>query len=201
MGVFYGDAFAAGIGYFCENKTKVMMRFTVFVLVISLWACNGQPAVKSVDEQSLKAEIEQITNELKQATTTPIDKKKGQKLVDKSVLFAESFPQHADTPAYLFQAGEVSRSIGAHETAVEIFKKVHMEYPRHKRAPAALFLQAFTFENDMKNIEKARKLYKDFLYKFSDDPLVEQVNQILSVIDKSPEEMVKEFRARAKKEE
>ncbi len=183
------------------------MRLILLCLISSsliFLSCGGksqtpsQVLTQKVDKEQLSKEIDAITNELKEASTAPIDVEKGQLLIDKTKIYVNTFPKEPVSANYLFLSGEVSRGIGKFDQAIEIFRKVHMNYPRSKRAPPALFLQAFTYENDLKDIKKAKKLYNDFLYKFAGDPLEEQIKQILTVIDKSPEELIKEFKAKQK---
>lgn len=173
------------------------------IIFLGLWSCGQSEkstekneTVVVSDPETLRTEINTITKELRNAKVGPVDKEKGQNLIDKTIQFSEAMPKDTSTANYLFLAGEVARGIGNYDQAIALFKKVHMEYPRSKRAPAAMFLQAFTFENDVKDITKAKKLYNDFLYKFRGHPLEEQIIEILKVIDKSPEDLIKEFKAK-----
>ena len=56
--------------------------------------------------------------------------------------------------------------------------------------------QAFTFENDLQDKDSAKKYYMDFLNRFPDHSFANDAKQLLSMIDKSPEELIKEFEAK-----
>ena len=147
----------------------------------------------STDRESLVEEIKQLEDTLSAGSEQKIDRKLAVELLGKSTLFAEKFPEDEQSPAYLFRAGNVAVGIGAFEDAVGYFQAVHKKYESFHRAPDALFLEGFTYENHLKNIEKAKVCYQDFLTRFPDDELAEQVKLVLENIDKTPEELVKGF--------
>ena len=158
---------------------------------------NSASAAK-VNKDALQADIESLKKFFATQTGKALDKKKGAEMVEKCQQYAEAFPEDAATPGYLFIGGEVARSIRRFEDAIQMFTKVESEYPNHERAATALFLKAFTYEDDLKNKDLAKKYYHSFLEKYPQDPLVEQVKQLLSVIDKSPEELIQEFEKQRK---
>ena len=56
-----------------------------------------------------------------------------------------------------------------------------------------MFLQGFTCDNQMRDVEGAKKYYNEFLLKYPDHEYVDQVKELLKNIDISPEELVKSF--------
>ncbi|MEM8909474.1 MAG: tetratricopeptide repeat protein, partial [Bacteroidota bacterium] len=145
------------------------------------------------DRAAILAKIQAIETEFKQTTKSTIDYDKAKVLIDETLRFAQAFPQDSITPELIFRTAQVARAIKDYGRAIQLFGKVHRENPENPRSPTALFLQAFIFENHLNDKEQARKYYNHFLDKYPENELAVQVEQILKVIDKSPEELVKEF--------
>lgn len=96
--------------------------------------------------------------------------------------------------SYLFKSGDISRGLGKMDDAIKYWQNLCEKYPEHKRAPDALFLQAFTYENDVKDLEKAKNLYEEFLQKYPTHPFAENIPVILANLGKSPEELIEAFK-------
>ncbi len=175
----------------------IQIAFMILTGVYSFSSCAGSgsdsEATSATDRESLAEQIKQLEDTLSANSDNKIDRKLAVELLNKSALFAETFPEDEQSPAYLFRAGNVAVGIGAFEDAVGYFQTVHKKYEQFQRAPDALFLEGFTYENHLKNIEKAKACYQDFLSRFPNDELAEQVKLVLESIDKTPEELVKGF--------
>ncbi len=147
----------------------------------------------ATDAVSLKGEIDKMEEFFKANGSKPLDKAKAGLFIQKSVLFVSLYPEHEMSPAFLFRAGEVSRAIKQYEQGIQMLDQVYTQYPQHEKAAAALFLKAYTYEESLKDTASAKKYYNEFLQKFPKHDLKIQVEQLLSVIDKSPEELIKSF--------
>ena len=58
---------------------------------------------------------------------------------------------------------------------------------------------AFCYENDLRQKDKAKTLYESFLTKYPNHELAKSVQFSLDNIDKSPEQIIKEFEAKQPK--
>ncbi len=148
---------------------------------------------RTVDKTTLKGEIDELEAFFKSNGDKPLNKTKAALFVEKSELYASSFPKDEMSPAFLFRAGEVSRAIKQYREGILILDKVYTDYPDHEKAAPALFLKAFTYEENLRDKEQAKQYYNEFLQKFPDHQLASQVQQLLSVIDQSPEDLIKSF--------
>ena len=52
-----------------------------------------------------------------------------------------------------------------------------------------MFLKAFTFDNDLKDYENARKYYEEFLAKYPNNEFAESAKFLLDNLGKSDEEL------------
>lgn len=192
----------------CIFAKKKSMRIYLFLfLLVFITACSNdqtktptaaQKAPKKMDRASLLAGIDKLEKTFKQDDIKAIDYTKAQELIDQTILYAQNFPQDSITPELLFRTAQVARATKAYGRAIQMLGKVHREFPDNQRSPTALFLQAFIFENHLNDKDQAKKYYGHFLDKFPDNQLAPQVTQILKVIDKSAEELVKEFQKKNK---
>lgn len=197
------------LGLFVFLQEKRFMRILTFLLLSMVFAASCQPTKSSpettqkqevkIDRQGLLASITAIENEFKRATKQAVDTEKAQDLISQTIQFAQSFPRDSMTPELVFRTAQVARAIKEYGRAIQMFGKVHREFPENKRAPTALFLQAYIFENELGDKKEAKKYYGYFMDKYPDNQMASQVEQILKVIDKSPEELVREFKEKNKK--
>mgnify|MGYP003871907479 CR=1 FL=1 len=94
---------------------------------------------------------------------------------------------------YLFQAGETARSVQQHDRALAIYDRIYKDFSSSPKAPQALFLKAFTMDNDMKQPEKARAIYEEFVAKHPEDDFADDTKFLLENLGKSDEEIIKKF--------
>ena len=158
-------------------------------------------AAQEMTKEDHFKKVEEIATQLKsKPTNLPLDKPLAQQLIDESKAYADANRYDKENnPAFLFRAGEVARAIHQYEEAISLFGQVAENYPEHAKAPVALFLQATVYQDDLQDKEKAKTVYQSVIEKYPSDPWAEQARQLLLVIDKSPEELVKEFQKKNKK--
>ena len=178
------------------RKILPTLLFAIFSM-LSYQSCTNSSTESEkstgTDKEKLIQEIKVLEDTLESKATQQINRQLAKDLIDKSKLFAETFPDDELSPAYLFRAGNVAVGISLFDDAVNFFETVHQKYTSYDRAPDALFLEGFTYENHLNNIENAKRCYNEFLKRFPDDQLAEQVRVVLENIGKSPEELVKGF--------
>ncbi len=110
------------------------------------------------------------------------------------IVYADNYPQAAETPEFLFRAGELySNDLGNMERAIRTFKRNYQEYPDHETAANALFLIAYLYHNVMQNLVQAEKHYKEFLNKYPTHKMSQTAEFELSHLGKSAEEVFREF--------
>ncbi len=174
---------------------SIVVITSLCILVCQSCTNSGSETQKNpmTEKEKLVQEIKQLEDTLKANAEQKINRKLANDLIEKSKTFARVFPEDELSPAYLFRAGNVAVGIGSFEEAVNLFKNIHQNYTNYERAPDALFLQGFTYENHMNDLENAKICYDDFLNRFPEDQLADQVRVVLENIGKSPEELVKGF--------
>jgi len=112
--------------------------------------------------------------------------------------FTEKFPEDTRSEEFLYKAAELANSMGKTAVALDYYHSFCEKYPKSKKAPYALFLQAFIYENQLKNLDKARELYSGFLTAYPDHELAKDARFSLNNLGKSEEELIKMFEEKNK---
>lgn len=180
-------------------KTSFALVFSILLCISP--ACNRSkniPITSTPDSQNLDAdklfkEISKLETKLSKATEVTDEMPAAIALVKKSQVFGETFPDDERSPSVLFKGADVARGIGNYGKGIQLWGMVWRNYPDFERAPDALFLQGFTFENNLFDYKNAKDYYINFLSKHEEHPLAEQVKLALRNLGKSPSELIEEF--------
>jgi outer membrane protein assembly factor BamD (BamD/ComL family) len=173
------------------------MKQSFFYLTLSLlfWACNQHD---TATQEQLKTEIFALEKKLLDTGDASKDKSSALLLIEKTKQYAKHFPQDSLTPELLFKAGDVAKGAREYGKAIHLWGQVWRNYGAHDKASIALFLQGFTFDSDLRDPKMASRYYKDFLTRYPNDPLADQVKQLLAVVELNPEELVRQFEEQGK---
>ena len=71
-----------------------------------------------------------------------------------------------------------------------------MEYPNYEKASTCLFLQGFVYETQENDNAKAQNIYQEFISKYPNHSLIEDAKFSLNNLDKTDEEIIREFEQR-----
>lgn len=84
------------------------------------------------------------------------------------------------------------------EKAIELFKKLHSDYPKSSFAPSGLFMAGFINANELNNYDAATNLYKQFLKEYPNDALAASAQAELDNMGLTPEEILMKNMAKEK---
>lgn len=163
------------------------MRITLLALasLFLLASCHSEKdkMIDSINraEQELRADSLAIINDVK-----------ARELVGLYAQFANTYRDDTLSAEYLFKAGEVSTGIGDFFQAIQYYRQC-AEKVYYSKRPVAYFLMGFIYENHLNDTGNAKRLYEDFLQKFPGHPLEKDVQFSLKHLEKSPEDLIKEF--------
>lgn len=103
--------------------------------------------------------------------------------------YAKARPDDVDSPALLYKAAEIARSIGEYRQALDMYSHIEQFFPKYEKASKACFMQAFTWAEDLQDIEQARLHYQAFIDKYPNDDFVDDAQILLDNLGKSDEEI------------
>ena len=169
-----------------------MRKHLLFVLfTLAFVACKTDPAQKIAQ---LEQQLLVLDKEFGGAKV--VDKEKAIAFIQISEELA-ALVQTTDPDKYaavLLKAAGLAKTIEKPQKAVELYGKVANEMPQHAKAPTALFMLAFVYENDLGDLATAKTTYELFLQRYPNDPdFADDAQNSLKMLGKSPEEIIREF--------
>jgi tetratricopeptide (TPR) repeat protein len=109
-----------------------------------------------------------------------------------AVLVEETDPNKA-ADLYI-QAGGLARSIGEPNAALRFYYYVAENMPQQRNAPFALFMMGIIYEDDLKDLDNAKKTYESFLQRYPDEPeYTDDVQAALKNLGTPLEDLIKRF--------
>ena len=184
-----------------EIYERNMQRQTVANIVKKLYAQKfpsgaNVAAAKQVltnNAADIATDIANLGNSMYDEKTHKVDFQAANDYIRICELFALLQPKDSKSPEYLHKAGETARAVRAFPQAVAIYDKIYSEYPNYEKAAQALFLKAFTYDNDLGDKATAKALYEEFLQKYPSDDFADDTQFLLSNLGKNDEEIIKGF--------
>ncbi len=152
-----------------------------------------------VDKAALSKEISTAENALYNVDNFTFDPVKANAVVMGYDKFVKNFPNDPKTPDYLFKSGEIYRSLKKFDKAIASYENICNNHKDFEKAPHSLFLMGFSYENDLKNTDKAKATYQKFLTQHPKHELAKDVKFSLDNLGRSPEDIIKEFEKNNKK--
>ena len=122
---------------------------------------------------------------------TGINKANSQFYVDACEAYALANPNSVASPDFLYRASEIARTLRTFPKALTLYDWIITKYPTYEKSPTVLFLKGFLLESQFNNIESARYSYQQFLDKYPQHDLADDVAFLLQNLGKSDEEIMK----------
>lgn len=98
------------------------------------------------------------------------------RLINSYISFYEEYPEHHESPEFLFQAGMVNAELlGDSHEGIRLLKKVQQDYKEHDIAQRSLFLAGFIYDYELEKADKAREVYTKFLEVYPHSELADAV--------------------------
>jgi len=139
----------------------------------------------------LPARIDSMAVRIINSKTGQLDAPIANDYIQTCELSALLLPKAPDAAKMLYKAGDVSRAAGAPDKALGYYEQTYTAFPDDERAPEALFMHAFTLDNDLKRYAEAKVLYEAFLKKYPNDDFADDAQFLLKNLGKSEEEIFK----------
>ncbi len=142
---------------------------------------NLQNYIINIGEQITKGEVDKFG----------INRNAALKYVDACEAYALVYPNAPDAPNQLYKAAEIAKTIQTLPKLLSIYDWVIERYPDFEKTPTMYFLKGFVLENDLKNDAEAKKVYEEFIAKFPNHELRDDIDFLLEHLGKSDEEIRK----------
>lgn len=186
------------------------MRLRIFALVIlisSFFAtCNNadnkskgftskeKKIFNAADYEREKQEIISLEDSLISMAANPDSKLISQELLTKSLKFADNYPRDKYAIEFLFMAARAANGLGEYTKSIDILNRIIKNYPDYYRSAEVYFFKAFTYDEDLNDIPKAKNSYIAVIKKFPKDPLAEQAKLLLENLYLTDEELIEKYK-------
>ena len=170
-----------------------MKKITLLIVIstsILITSCSSE-------QQKMQTTIETSEQQLKNDSSALPDKQKAADMIHLYVAYANKFQDDSMSAEYLFRAADLTNGMHQPQQAIELYQRVQ-RYATYAKTPIALFLQGFVAETELQDMQKAKGYYEKFLKQYPDHKLASDVQTTLDNLGKSPEEIIREFEAKAK---
>jgi len=95
------------------------------------------------------------------------------------------------TDKELLELAQKENSKGNNEKAIKLYEKLIRIHPDSEYSPMALFMIGYINANEIKDYERAKKVYAEFLEKYPTSELANSVKFELENMGKSPDELIR----------
>lgn len=156
-------------------------------------AIDKVKAAMKAPQAPLADRIDGLITSMYDEKTHFLDRNKANQYVNACEVFAITNPKAEKSPELLFKAAETARTIKNFPKALEIYDWIYNSFGSYAKSGQALFLKAFTLDNDMKKYDLARPVYESFLAKHPDDVFAKDTKFLLENLGKSDNEIINSF--------
>ena len=172
---------------------SIFKRNLILICIIAFASCK--PSKEKFADEISKGEAVLYSD-----TNMRLNVEEANKVFSNYLKYVENYPKDTLSPDLLFKAAELANGLKHHEESIKLFSRLVIEYPDFRKAPAALFMQAFVLETEIKNKDGAKEKYKEFLKKFPDSKLAPSAQASLDQLNAnlSNEELIKMFEEKNK---
>ena len=169
------------------------MRKLMFLLLLPMAISCGGNTQEGVMPRSERLQL--ITEMEKDAfkDVDQFDTTKALALVNNYALFASENPKDEMTPNYLFKAADLSMALENSLLAISYFDQVIDDYSDFDKMPYCMFLKPFVYEDQLKDMAKAKESYEAFIDRFPEHDMADAARFSIKNLGKSPEELIREF--------
>lgn len=139
--------------------------------------------------------LDLVADNMYRDSTGRIDLRLANDYITGSSVYALVNPDAERVPEFLYKAGETARTIQAFGKAIELYDWLLEKYPNYEKTSQAMFLKAFTLDNDLRRLDEAREVYEAFLSRYPNDEFADDTQFLLENLGKSDEEIISSFGA------
>lgn len=164
-----------------------------FILIAMLigFSCAGPQ--KEAKKSNLNDSISVLEDKLFNNEDIQISKDEAINLIGLYQDYATEFPKDSLAPVYLFRASDLSMNLQRPNETISLFNEILQKYPDYEKTSSVLFLKAFVYEDQLGDLENAKKYYEEYLEKYPNSDFADDAEMSLKNLGKTPEELILEF--------
>jgi len=147
-----------------------------------------------LNAKSIGDRVNEIANSIYDEETKLPNARMARKYITACEVNALTNPNDPTAAELLLKAATTARTTARNpQKALNIYDWVYTQFPAYEKGYQALFLKAFTLDNDMKKFDEAKVQYENFLEKYPNDDFAVSTKFLLENLGKSDDEIIKQF--------
>jgi len=170
-------------------------KFILFIITILVFSSCKQQSERDIAVENI---LEMETRLYGDTIITEIDPTTASNMIQAYISFAENFKEDSLAPEYLYKAADISMNMNQGSQAILYLENLKLKYPDYKNIPVCLFLQAFIYEDQLKDYKTAESLYNQFMEKYPNHELYDDAESSVNNMGKSLEEIIESFQLNEK---
>ncbi len=143
--------------------------------------------------QPLPGRLEELRQSIYKEGEAGINYRMANAYLNSAELHALLLPEEPNTPELLYRAGEIARAVRSFERAIALYQQLSEQHSSHEYASKALFMQAFTYDDDLNEYGRARALYEQFLERYPEDDFADDAQVLLDNLGKNEQEIIEQL--------
>ncbi|MBK8445137.1 MAG: tetratricopeptide repeat protein [Sphingobacteriales bacterium] len=170
---------------------------SIILLIATLAACR-QPSATASRDDLLNTIKDSEKSMLDNSNALTLDTAKARVVMSSYEQFLAAYPKDSLAPEILFKSAEYYKTFRQFDKSIANYKIISEQFPTYEKAPHSLFLMGFMNENDLKNLNEAKKYYQLFLQKYPQHDLADDVQFSLDNMGKTPEQIMEMLQQKQK---
>lgn len=169
-----------------------MKKYILIITALIInYSCSGPQENNS--ETNLQEDIDKMEDQLYNDVDVQVNMSDAVELINLYQKFAIENPKDSLAAVYLYRASDLSMNLNRPVQTIAIFDDLLDKYPDYEKVPSILFLKAFVYEDQLKDLDKAKMYYEEFLEKYPGSDFADDAEISLKNLGKTPEELIEEF--------
>ena len=115
-------------------------------------------------------------------------------LLDVYKAYAKAYPLDSLAPEYLVRAAGIQRNLKDPQAAVDIYDRVIRDYPNWPDVVACYYQKALIYQDDMKELGKAKQAYEEVIQRFPDHTFGKEAKVMIDNLQYTDAELIERFR-------
>jgi TolA-binding protein len=172
----------------------MIRRLSGMMMLCLLFSCTSE-------RERLIADIGEGEKKLFNDSTRELNQAVANKVLENYIYFADKFREDTLAPEYLFRAGDLANGLHNPRQAIEVHDRLIRDYPQFRKTAAAMFMQGFIYETVIRDKEKAKSRYREFINRYPDHQLASSAQASIAQMEANltDEELVRMFEERMAK--
>jgi len=175
-----------------NQPSYAMMHACLRALAVT-WLAAAVACQSPADK--LAGTIREKEKELLSDSSMTVNRDKARALTSLYDEYATAHPGDSIAVEYLFRAGDLANGSGDYLDAIRFYQRCAETETFHKRQ-VALFMQGFIYENQLLDLDNARRIYTEFLERYPDHDLAKDARFSLENLGRTPEDLIRDFERR-----